>query len=65
MSAFTSADRGMLTRRGAQFESSEQTLCVPMADPLSSGDDVSAIVIFEAGRCLYTDILSFSDLRKT
>ncbi len=36
-----------------------------MADPLNSGDDVSAIVRFEAGRCLCTDIPSFSDLRKT
>ena len=34
-----------------------------MADPLNSGDDVSATVRDEASRCVHTDLLPFLDLR--
>lgn len=67
MSAFTNAD-AMLARRGELhhvYDCSESPPCAPMANPLDSGDEVSAIVSRGARDCTCTDLLLLLDLRQT
>lgn len=47
------------------LEISKSTLCAPMADPLDSGDDVSATGRLVASRLSHANLLSCSDLRQT
>ena len=62
--AFIGADASA-TRKVPIFVELQLYSRAPMANPLDSGDDVSATVISMAHRCSHTNNSSYLDLRKT